>query len=54
MLFLMKPLREIQMTHENHKLIDHIDSINDNLNKIEQSSKRNTDNVGIIGLTLLS
>jgi hypothetical protein len=54
MLFLMKPLREIQMTHENHKLIDHIDSINDNLNKIEQSSKRNTDNVGIIWLTLLS
>ena len=42
------------MTHENHKLIDHIYSINDNLNKIEQSSKRNTDNVGVIWLTLLS
>ena len=50
----MKPLREIQMTHENHKLIDHIYSINDNINKNEQSSKRNTNNVGIIALTLLS
>ena len=42
------------MTHENHKLIYLIDSINVNLNKIEQSSKRNTNNVGIIALTLLS
>jgi hypothetical protein len=54
MLFLMKPLSQIQMTNENYKLLNHVDSINDNLNKIEQSSKRNTNNVGVIWLTLLS
>ena len=40
------------MNDENH-LIQQINSINDNLEKLELNSNRNSDQVGLIWLTIL-
>jgi len=50
---LMKPLREVKMTNKNG-LIDKVNSIDINIEKLEQSSIKNSDQVGLIWLTLLS
>ena len=41
------------MTNESNKLMNQINSIGDNLEKIEQNSNRNSDQVGLIWLTIL-
>jgi hypothetical protein len=50
---LMKPLREVKMTNKNG-LIDKVNSIHINIEKLERSSIKNSDQVGLIWLTLLS
>ena len=49
---LMKPLREVKMTNKNG-LIDKVNSIDINIEKLEQSSIKNSDQVGLIWLTIL-
>ena len=49
---LMKPLREVKMTNKNG-LIDKVSSIENNLEKLERSSIKNSDQVGLIWLTIL-
>ena len=49
---LMKHLREVKMTNKNG-LIDKVSSIDNNLEKLERSSIKNSDQVGLIWLTLL-
>ena len=41
------------MANENIKLIDEISSIDHNLEKIDQNSKKISDQVGLIWLTIL-
>ena len=45
--YLTKPLKEIQMTNENIKLLDDMSSIEDSLEKLEQNSKKVSDQVGL-------
>ena len=49
---LMKPLREVKMTNKNG-LIDKVNSIDINIEKLKRSSIKNSDQVGLIWLTLL-
>ena len=49
----MKHLRKIKMTNENIKLLDQMSSIDDSLEKLEQNSKNNNDQVGLIWLTIV-
>ena len=49
---LMKHLREVKMTNENG-LIDKVSSIDNNLEKLERISIKNSDQVGLIWLTIL-
>ena len=49
---LMKPLREVKMINKDG-LIDKVSSIENNLEKLERSSIKNSDQVGLIWLTIL-
>jgi len=49
---LMKPLREVKMRNKNG-LIDKVSSIDNNLEKLERSSIKNSDQIGLIWLTIL-
>ena len=49
---LMKHLREGKMTNKNG-LIDKVSSIDNNLEKLERSSIKNSDQIGLIWLTIL-
>ena len=49
---LMKHLREVKMTNKN-VLIDKVNSIDNNLEKLERSSIKNSDQIGLIWLTIL-
>ena len=49
---LMKHLREVKMTNKNG-LIDKVSSIDNNLEKLERSSTKNSDQIGLIWLTIL-
>ena len=51
--YLTKPLKEIKMTNENIKLLDQMNSIDDSLEKLKQNSKKISDQVGLIWLTIL-
>ncbi len=51
--YLTKPLKEIKMTNENNQLLDQMSSIDDSLEKLEQNSKKISDQVGLIWLTIL-
>ena len=51
--YLTKPLKEIKMTNENNQLLDQMNSIDDGLEKLEQKSKKISDQVGLIWLTIL-
>jgi len=53
MQYLTKHLRKIKMTNENIKLLDEMSSIDNSLEKIEQNSKKISDQVGLIWLTIL-
>ena len=44
---LMKHLREVKMTNKNG-LIDKVSSIDNNLEKLERSSIKNSDQIGLI------
>ena len=41
------------MTNDENHLIQQINSIDDNLEKLERNSNRNSDQVGLIWLTIL-
>ena len=53
MQYLTKHLRGIKMINDENQLIQHINSIDDNLEKLERNSNRNSDQVGLIWLTIL-
>ena len=53
MKYLTKHLRGIKMINDENQLIQQINSIDDNLEKIERNSNRNSDQVGLIWLTML-
>ena len=53
MQYLTKHLRGIKMINDENQLIQQINSIGDNLEKLEQNSNRNSDQVGLIWLTIL-
>jgi hypothetical protein len=42
------------MINDENQLIQQINSIDDNLEKLERNSNRNSDQVGLIWLTILS
>jgi len=41
------------MTNENNQLLDQMSSIDDSIEKLEQNSKKISDQVGLIWLTIL-
>lgn len=51
--YLTKPLKEIKMMNENNQLLDQMSSIDDSLEKLEQNSKKISDQVGLIWLIIL-
>lgn len=51
--YLTKPLKEIKMMNENNQLLDQMSSIDDSLEKLKQNSKKISDQVGLIWLTIL-
>ena len=51
--YLTKPLKEIKMTNENNQLLDQMSSIDDSLEKLKQNSKKISDQVGLVWLTIL-
>ena len=51
--YLTKLLKEIKMTNENNQLLDQMSSIDDSLEKLKQNSKKISDQVGLIWLTIL-
>ena len=53
MQYLTKHLRGIKMINDENKHIQQINSIDDNLEKLERNSNRNSDQVGLIWLTIL-
>ena len=53
MRYLMKRSGEIEMTSENNQLLDQMRSIDSNLVKLEKNSNKNSDQVGLIWLTLI-
>ena len=53
MQYLTKHLRRIKMINDENQLIQQINSIDDNLEKLEQNSNRNSDQVGLIWITIL-
>ena len=52
MRYLMKRSGEIEMMSENNHLLDQMRSIDSNLVKLEKNSNKNSDQVGLIWLTL--
>ena len=50
--YLMKHLRKVKMTNENIKLLDEMSSIDHSLEKIDQNSKKISDQVGLICLSI--
>ena len=53
MLYSMKPLREVKMTNDNIKLLDQMGGIENSLEKLEKTSKKISDQVGLIWLIIL-
>jgi hypothetical protein len=53
MQYLTKHLGGIKMINDENQLIQQINSIDDNLEKLERNSNRNSDQVGLIWLTIL-
>ena len=53
MQYLTKHLRGIKMRNDENQIIQQINSIDDNLEKLERNSNRNSDQVGLIWFTIL-
>ena len=53
MQYLTKHLRGMNIINDENQIIKHINSIDDNLEKLERNSNRNSDQVGLIWLTIL-
>ena len=51
--YLTKHLREVKMTNDNIKLLDQMGGIENSLEKLEKNSKKISDQVGLIWLTIL-
>ena len=54
MRYLTKHLRGMIMINDENQIIQQINSIDDNLEKLERNSNRNSDQVGLIWLTILA
>ena len=53
MQYLTKHLRGIKMRNDENQFMQQINSIDDNLEKLERNSNRNSDQVGLIWLKIL-
>ncbi len=53
MQFLTKPLEKIKMKNENNQLFSQLNNIDTNIEKLERNSNKNSDQVGLIWLTIL-
>ena len=53
MQYLTKHLRGMIMIDDENQIIQQINSIDDNLEKLERNSNRNSDQVGLIWITIL-
>jgi len=53
MQYLTKHLRGMIMINDENQIIKQINSIDDNLEKLERNSNKNSDQVGLIWLTIL-
>ena len=53
MQYLTKHLKGIKMINDENQLLQQINSIDVNLEKLERNSNRNSDQVGLIWLTIL-
>ena len=53
MQYLTKHLRGMIMINDENQIIKKINSIDDNLEKLERNSNKNSDQVGLIWLTIL-
>ena len=53
MQYLTKHLRGMIMIDDENQIIQQINSIDDNLEKLERNSNRNSDQVGLIWFTIL-
>ena len=51
--YLTKHLREVKMTNDNIKLLDQMGGMENSLEKLEKTSKKISDQVGLIWLTIL-
>ena len=51
--YLTKHLREVKMTNDNIKLLDQMGGIENSLEKLEKTSKKISDQVGLIWLTIV-
>ena len=51
--YLTKHLREVKMANDNIKLLDQMGGIENSLKKLEKTSKKISDQVGLIWLTIL-
>ena len=51
--YLTKHLREVKMTNDNIKLLYQMGGIENSLEKLEKTSKKISDQVGLIWLTIL-
>ena len=51
--YLMKHLRKVKMTNDNIRLLNKMISINNSLEKLGKISKKISDQVGLIWLTIL-
>ena len=53
MLYSMKPLREVKMTNDNIKLLDQMSGIENSLEKLEKTSKKISDQIGLVWLIIV-
>jgi hypothetical protein len=53
MQYLTKHLRGMIMINDENQIIQQINSIDDNLEKLQRNSNKNSDQVGLIWLTIL-
>ncbi len=49
----MKHLREVKMTNDNIKLLDQMSGIENSLEKLEKTSKKISDQIGLVWLIIV-
>ena len=51
--YLTKHLREVKMTNDNIKLLDQMSGIENSLEKLEKTSKKISDQIGLVWLIIV-